>query len=262
MMRIGFIGGGNMATAIAVGAINTKRIAPKDIYIFDKDMEKAANLCLKHGFNVCKSQAEAEIKSDIIILAVKPNVAPHVLSGITRSNAIVSIVAGLDVETIKKSVKGDNRVLRVMPNTTMMVNAGASAFAVPSNLNQDEYEQMKALFSALGTVNEIEEKYFSAVTGVSGSGPAYVYMFMEALADAGVKHGLTRDVAKTLAAQTVFGAAKMVLETGKHPAQLKDDVCSPGGTTIEAVAVLEELGLRASVIDAVDACVNKADNLK
>lgn len=143
-----------------------------------------------------------------------------------------------------------------------MVNAGASAFAVPSNLNQDEYEQMKALFSALGTVNEIEEKYFSAVTGVSGSGPAYVYMFMEALADAGVKHGLTRDVAKTLAAQTVFGAAKMVLETGKHPAQLKDDVCSPGGTTIEAVAVLEELGLRASVIDAVDACVNKADNLK
>ena len=144
----------------------------------------------------------------------------------------------------------------------MMVNAGASAFAVPSNLNQDEYEQMKALFSALGTVNEIEEKYFSAVTGVSGSGPAYVYMFMEALADAGVKHGLTRDVAKTLAAQTVFGAAKMVLETGKHPAQLKDDVCSPGGTTIEAVAVLEELGLRASVIDAVDACVNKADNLK
>ena len=144
----------------------------------------------------------------------------------------------------------------------MTVNAGASAFAVPSNLNQDEYEEMKELFSALGTVNEIEEKYFSAVTGVSGSGPAYVYMFIEALADAGVKHGLTRDVAKTLAAQTVFGAAKMVLETGKHPEQLKDDVCSPGGTTIEAVAVLEELGLRASVIDAVDACVNKADNLK
>ena len=143
-----------------------------------------------------------------------------------------------------------------------MVNAGASAFAVPSNLNQDEYEEMKELFSALGTVNEIEEKHFSAVTGVSGSGPAYVYMFIEALADAGVKHGLTRDVAKTLAAQTVFGAAKMVLEAGKHPAQLKDDVCSPGGTTIEAVAVLEELGLRASVIDAVDACVNKADNLK
>ena len=261
-MRIGFIGGGNMATAIAVGAINTGCICAEDIFIYDKDIPKAEKLCQEYGFHACKSQAEAEIKTDIVILAVKPNVAPAVLSGITRANAIVSIVAGLDVDTIKKSVKKDVRILRVMPNTPMMVNAGASAFAVPSSLNEEEYDEMKKLFSALGTVCEVDEKYFSAITGVSGSGPAYVYMFIEALADAGVKHGLTRDTAKMLAAQTVFGSAKMVLDTKKHPAQLKDDVCSPGGTTIEAVAVLEELGFRAAVIDAVDACVNKADNLK
>lgn len=260
-MRLGFIGGGNMATAIAVGAVTSGGISPKDIYIYDKDIDKMNALCAKHGFNACKSQGEAEIKSDILILAVKPNVAPSVLSGINRANAIVSIVAGLDTQSIKNQVKGDIRVLRVMPNTPLMVGAGASAFAYPSSLNKEEYDAMKKLFSSLGIVVEADEKYFSAITGLSGSGPAYVYMFIEALSDAGVKHGLTRQVAKQLAAQTVLGAAKMVLDTDKHPAALKDDVCSPGGTTIEAVAVLEDMGFRGAILNAVTACVKKADNL-
>ena len=260
-MRIGFIGGGNMASAIAAGAAKAGVVSPEDIYIFDKDEKKANKLCAEHGFNVCRSQAEAEIKSDLVILAVKPNVARDVLEGISRARAIVSIVAGLAIETIKKQVKGDVRILRVMPNTPLMVGAGASAFAKPSTLNEEEYAEIKRIFGALGRVVEVDEHYLSAVTGVSGSGPAYAYMFIEALADAGVKHGLTRADAKLLAAQTVYGAAKMVLETGKHPAQLKDDVCSPGGTTIDAVAVLEEMGLRAAVIDAVDACVDKAERI-
>ena len=260
-MRIGFIGGGNMAGTIAAGAADSGAIAPQNIYIYDRNFDKADALCKKHGFNACRSQAEAEIKSDIVVIAVKPNSAKDVLDGISRAKAIVSIVAGLSIDEMKKHVKGDVRILRVMPNTPMLVGAGASAFARPCTLTDDEYAEIKRIFAALGMVVDVDEKYLSAVTGVSGSGPAYAYMFIEALSDAGVKHGLKRDNARMLAAQTVYGAAKMVLETGKHPAQLKDEVCSPGGTTIDAVAVLEEMGLRAAVIDAVDACVDKAERL-
>ena len=260
-MRIGFIGGGNMAKAIAVGAVNCGVVAPEDVYIYDKDAEKMNKLCDEYSFIACRSQGELEIKSDIVILAVKPNVAKSVLNAITKAKALVSIVAGLDVKTITSSIKSDTRILRVMPNTPLMVGCGATAFAYPSTLIDEEYSYIKSLFSGLGKVVEVDERYFSAVTGVSGSGPAYAYMFIEALADAGVKHGLSRDTAKMLAAQTVIGAGKMVLETGKHPAQLKDEVCSPGGTTIEAVAVLENMGMRAAVINAVDACVDKADKL-
>ncbi len=260
-MRIGFIGGGNMAKAIAIGAVNCGVVAAADVYIYDKDAEKMNSLCAEYSFNACRSQGELEIKSDIVILAVKPNVAKSVLNGISKAKALVSIVAGLDLMAINSSIKSDTRILRVMPNTPLMVGCGATAFAYPSTLTDEEYSYIKSLFGGLGEVVEVEEKYFSAVTGVSGSGPAYAYIFIEALADAGVKHGLSRDTAKMLAAQTVIGAGKMVLETGKHPAQLKDEVCSPGGTTIEAVAVLENMGMRAAVINAVDACVDKADKL-
>ncbi|MFR2969825.1 MAG: pyrroline-5-carboxylate reductase family protein, partial [Christensenellaceae bacterium] len=162
-------------------------------------------------------------------------------------------------ERMNQSVSGKNlRFLRIVPNTPLMVGYGATAFATPCSLHDDEMTFAKDLFSALGTVDEIDENLMHAVTSLSGSGPAYVYMFIEALADAGVQQGLPRDTALALAIQTIEGGAQMVRGTGKHPASLRDEVCSPGGTTIDAVAMLEKHGFRSSIFEAVQACAEKA----
>ena len=262
-MRIGFIGAGNMTSAITKGAVDLGILYSKDVYIYDRNDYKTRELCEKYGFNICRSQGEAEIKTDILVVAVKPANAKDVFSGISKAKAVISIVAGYSYADIKGCVlKKDIRFLRIMPNTPLAVGEGLSAFALPTDFTEEELNEARRIFGALGKVEEIDEKYFSAVTAVSGSGPAYVYMFIEALADAGVKHGLKRDVALTLAAQTVYGSSKMVLETNIHPAMLKDAVTSPGGTTIEATSVLEKNCFRGAIIAAVDACVKKADNLK
>lgn len=261
--RLGFIGAGNMAEAIFSGIMANHFTVPENIYAFDIDNRKLIQHQMTYKINICVSEQDVVDSADIIWLAVKPNVAKGVLQkiDITGKN-LVSIVAGLSYEDIRNNLSTkEPSLLRTMPNTPFMVGAGAVAFAEPHTFSDNKIAFVEKAFSSIGLVEYVNEKLIEAVTGVSGSGPAYVYMFIEALADAGVKYGLPRKISLELAAQTVLGAAKMVLTTNRHPEQLKDEVCSPGGTTIEGVAKLEEYGFRNAVIKAVEAGVNKAAKL-
>lgn len=260
-IRVGLIGAGNMAQAIYSGAIAAGVLTPQNIYLYDVDKQKMRDAVDRFSVNACENLDALLAAADLFILTVKPHIAPQVLPKLRPGCACISIVAGLDSAKISSLVPQDVRILRVMPNTPLMVGKGATVFAQPNTLLQDEYDFAFLLFSALGVVEAVEERLMSAATGLNGSGPAYVYMFIEALADAGVKHGLTRACALNLAAQTVLGSAQMVLCTDTHPAALKDAVCSPGGTTIEAVASLERDRFRSAVIRAVDAAVEKAQEL-
>ncbi len=261
--KLGFIGAGNMAEAIFSGIISKNFTVPENIYAYDINSRKLIQHQMTYNINTCESEQDVVDSADIIWLAVKPNVAPGVLKKIDiTGKSLVSIVAGLSYEEIRKNLPTKNpALLRTMPNTPFMAGEGAIAFAKPYTVSEETVSFVEKAFSSIGIVEYVEEKLINAVTGVSGSGPAYVYIFIDALADAGVKHGLPRKIALELAAQTVLGSAKMVLKTNKHPDQLKDDVCSPGGTTIEAVAKLEEYGMRNAIIQAVDACVAKAYQL-
>ena len=258
-IRIGFIGAGNMATAIIKGAVENKVVAPGHVIVYDIDSEKVSALQESHGVHGVNSVSTLCEMSDMLLLAIKPNVLPDVLKDLCGANLpLISIAAGWSSERIKEIYGSKERVLRVMPNTPLMVGEGMSVFETPNSLKEHELAFAKKLFSALGKVSFAQTKQMDAVTAVSGSGPAYVFMFIEALADGGVLCGLPRTEALRLAAQTVLGSAKMVLDTGMHPGALKDAVCSPGGTTIEAVQTLEEHGFRGAVIDAVDICAKKS----
>ncbi len=263
--QLGCIGSGNMGSAIIKGAVASGVIAREDIWLYDVNQTAAEALSEQcGGVHVCVSPEELAQRCNLLVLAVKPNVAKVALAAVPLDNhAVLSIVAGLDYERLAAYTSHGRsvRLLRVMPNTPLLVGQGAVALAMPSTFTEEELNFAEALFAQLGLVERVNEGLMSAVTGVSGSGPAYVYMFIEAMADAGVKHGLPRAMAVELAAQTVLGSAKMVLETKRHPGALKDDVCSPGGTTIAAVAALEEQGLRNAIIKAVDACVEKTNQL-
>lgn len=259
MVKVGFLGCGQMGEALAKGMIANGFVSgPTEIFVFDPWPAQMERLKTELQINVCANNSEVVSLSDVVVLAVKPNVVSTVLAELTSilssKHLLVSICAGVTLATLVDASKAkDNgaRVVRVMPNTPCMVGMSASAFALGANATPEDSALTKKLFDSVGIAFELDEKLLDAVTGLSGSGPAYVYMFIEALADGGVKAGLPRNIAQTLAAQTVKGAAEMVLSTGKHPGQLKDSVCSPGGTTIEGVSALENGGLRASCINAV-----------
>ena len=261
-VRMGFIGAGNMASAIVKGAVEKKAAAPNHIAVYDVDKEKVKALqesCSVHG---TASLAELCDRSDMLLAAVKPNVLPDVLRDLVKIDLpLISIAAGWSAERIKELYGIHKRVLRVMPNTPLMVGEGMSVLETPCNFSEHELAFAKKLFSAMGKVSFAQVKQMDAVTAVSGSGPAYAFLFIEALADGGVLCGLPRAQALSLAAQTLLGAARMVLDTGENPGALKDAVCSPGGTTIEAVKVLEEYGFRGAVIDAVEQCAKKSEAL-
>lgn len=261
--KLGVIGAGNMAQAIFKGAISKEILKPDDIAIYDIQQSKAEVLSSYCGVAKADTIKQLADESEILLLAVKPNVAESVLTQLDFDDkAVLSIVTGLSYERMEKVAPGKNlRFLRIVPNTPLMVGYGATAFATPCTLSEDELAFAKNLFSALGTVDYIDEGYMHAVTSISGSGPAYVYMFIEALADAGVQQGLPRDVSLALAVQTIEGGAQMVRGTGKHPASLRDEVCSPGGTTIEAVSMLEKKGFRSAIFEAVQVCADKAKKL-
>ncbi len=261
-IRIGFIGAGNMAGAIIKGAVEKKVIAPNHVIVYDIESEKVNALQDSHGIHGVTSIAALCEASDMLLIAVKPNVLSDVLKKMCDiSLPLISIAAGWGASRIKEIYGDSKRVLRVMPNTPLMVGEGMSVLETPSSFSEHELAFAKKLFGALGQVSFAQEKQMDAVTAVSGSGPAYVFMFIEALADGGVLCGLPRAQAYTLAAQTVLGSAKMVLDTGLHPGALKDAVCSPGGTTIEAVKTLEKQGLRSAVINAVEDCAKKSGSL-
>ncbi len=263
-MKIGFIGGGNMAGAIAQGVVASGLCEARDVLVCDINeamLEKYTN-----GIKTSTDNRDA-LSCDYIVLAVKPFILASVLEKLaeedTKDKVFVSIAAGISVSEIKSILGKNAKVVRVMPNTPAQVGEGMTVIAIPDAcVSDEEMADVVKIFDAVGKTEIMAEKMINVVTGVSGSSPAYVYMMIEAMADAGVIGGIPRDIAYKLAAQSVLGSAKMVLDTGKHPGELKDMVCSPKGTTIEAVAELEKRGFRSAVIEAIKKCNEKANNIK
>lgn len=263
--KIGFIGGGNMASAI-IGGLLSSGLSDKDhISAADKNAEAAKRLTEQYGITAVTENTRVSSCADILFLAVKPNMFPVVIPEIRehlRENAvIVSIAAGQPIARIETLFGKKIKLIRVMPNTPALVGASMSALCKNEHVTDEEMAEVKSVFDSFGESEIVGENLMDAVVGVSGSSPAYVYLFIEAMADAAVADGMPRSQAYKFAAQSVLGSAKMVLETGKHPGELKDMVCSPGGTTIEAVAVLEQKGFRSAVIEAQRACVQKSRDM-
>jgi pyrroline-5-carboxylate reductase len=261
---IGFIGAGQMAKALAAGFVRAGLVAPQAIVASDPYPAARDSFLSTIPGATCTAASTALAKqSDIIFLAVKPQAMSTAMNELrqhgTQGKLFVSIAAGVTLAALEAGL-GTGRVIRVMPNTPALIGQGASAFCRGSGATPDDAKQVSSLLSAVGKAIELEERHLDAVTGLSGSGPAFVYVVIEALSDAGVRVGLPRDVATTLAAQTVLGSAQMVL-AGEHPAVLKDRVASPGGTTIAGLEALEQNGLRGALYAAVVAATNRAREL-
>lgn len=261
---LGFIGCGAMGGAICEGVCKSGVLKPTDVCIYDPATQKTSAIEQEYGACQFLDCGEMIAKCDMLVLAVKPNMVRKVLDSYREDlagKAVLSIVAGWSTQQLSDELDRSSRVLCVMPNTAALVGEALTAFSNSTSFTASERERAEALFRAVGKVVWVEEKQLSGVIGVSGSGPAYAYMFLEALADGGVEAGLTRVQATEMAAQMMIGAAKMVLESGMHPEALKDMVCSPGGTTIAAVHALERCGFRGAVMDAVQAAAKKAGEL-
>ncbi|KAL6764016.1 pyrroline-5-carboxylate reductase [Haematococcus lacustris] len=262
--RIGFLGSGQMAEALARGLMAKGIIAGDRMYCSDPNPLRR-ELFRGWGSTPFESNLDVVRNSDVLFIAVKPQ---HVFQLLTEvrpvlheRHTIVSIAAGVTVDKLVDAAGPHARVVRVMPNTPCLVGETAAAMCLGGKADASDEQLVRQLFEAVGKIYTVDEKLLAAVTGLSGSGPAYVFMMVEALADGGVKAGLPREIAQALAAQTVLGSAKMVLETGKHPGALKDMVTSPGGTTIAGVHELEKAGVRAAFMSAVVAATNRANEL-
>ena len=262
-MKIGFIGLGNMATAMIGGILREKKVEACDI-IGSAKTEATIN-SVKTRFNITAVENNREVaeQADILFLAVKPIFFPEVISEIKdvvkRNTLIVSIAPGKTIAYLQEAFGSPEcKLIRCMPNTPALVSEGCTGVCAGENVTKEELEEVLSLLRSFGTASVVPERLMDVVVGVSGSSPAYVFMFIEAMADEAVAEGMPRKQAYEFAAQSVLGSAKMVLETGKHPGELKDMVCSPGGTTIQAVKVLEEKGMRAAVMDAMEACIKKS----
>ncbi len=265
MAKIGFIGMGNMAGAIMKGSLKT--FAPEEITFFDASAAQAEKVTAETGVQHVASNTELVGQVKYIVLAVKPQVLPAVMKEIrglvTKEQVVITIAAGFGIADIQEGLGEDIRVVRVMPNTPALVGEGMAGVAYDAALFNDEEKAMvETLFTSIGKMEIVNENLMDVVASASGCSPAYVYMFIEALADGCVKNGLPRAMAYKMVSQAVLGSAKMVLETGMHPGALKDMVCSPGGTTIEGLAALEENGFRGAIIKACDANFQKNKLLK
>lgn len=264
-LKIGFIGAGRMAQALSKGFSNSGLVKVGNMMCSDVNQQMLDSISESVGIRTTIDNLEVVKSSDVIVLAVKPHLVSTVLKDVGKlihmNHLIVSIAAGITIQQMEKVLPPGTRLIRVMPNTPALVQCGASIFSCGSNTCAEDEILIQQLFSSIGFCAQLPEKYLAAVTGLSGSGPAYGFMAVEALADGGVKMGLPRDVAQKLAAQTLMGAAKMVLDTGKHPGELKDAVCSPGGTTIAAVHHLEAHGFRAALIGAVEAASKRSQEM-
>lgn len=264
-MKIGFIGCGNMAKAIISGLIKTKTFLPEEIIASDKNAAALNEASASLGINTTLNNSELVLESEMLLLAVKPQVLPAVIDEISdtvgEQKLIITIVAGQSIQKIENLFNKSIKLVRTMPNTPALVGAGMTAVCSNNNVTKVELEYALKILGSFGEAEVIPESLMDAVVAVSGSSPAYIAMFIEAMADAAVAEGMPRNQAYKFAEQSVFGTAKLLLETGKHPAVLKDMVCSPAGTTIEAVRVLEEKGFRSSVIEAMKACSNVSKNM-
>ncbi len=261
--KLGIIGCGNMGGAILYGALESGVISKENAYVYDINpaMRQKAETW---GVNVVGSDEEVCEKSDLILLAVKPQNAAEALEmcgNALEGKAMMSIVAGISVDRLVKMCMKTPRILRLLPNTPAMVYEGAFALCSDNDLTEDELGAAKELYDTIGTVVMIPEHLLDAACGLSGGGPAYIAMFIEAMADGGVKQGLPRDIAYQLSAQTCLGTAKMMLEKGLHPGQIKDMVTSPAGTTIEGCEKLETGGMRGAVMECIKAATERSKAL-
>lgn len=261
-MKIGFIGGGNMGGALINGLI-AAGYAATDICLYEKNNERADEF-KKIGVAIAASACEVESFCDVIVFSVKPNIIDFVLDemGGFIDKIYLSIAAGVTLGHLEEKLGSDKKIVRAMPNTPAQVGCGMTVITPNANVEDFETEKIKDLLSGIGETEVMPEKFMSVATALHGSSPAYVYMFIDAMADAGVSYGLTKSQALKLAAKAVEGSAKMVIECGEHPEKLKDNVCSPGGTTIAAVCDLEKNNFRATVQSAVRACVEKAEDMR
>ncbi len=264
-LTIGFLGAGKMGTALAKGFVAAGLVKANQIRASDPIADARNAFAKETGAKASNSNVQIAEFANVLIVAVKPGNVSELLAEIrdtiTTQHLIISIAAGVTIAKFETGLPADTRVIRVMPNTPALVGASATAYALGKSATAADGELAKKLFSAVGIAFQLKESLLDAVTGLSGSGPAYIYMIIEALSDGGVASGLPRDVATKLAAQTVFGSAKMVLETGQHPGALKDMVTSPGGTTIEGLHELEKGKLRGTLINAVRAATEKSKKL-
>lgn len=262
--KIGFIGCGNMGNALIQGIILSEIIKAKDIIVIDKDKDKEDIIVSQLKVKKAKNLQELATSADYILLAVKPHDVSSVMEEISaldiKNKVIISIAAGVTMESIN-NYKKSLRVVRVMPNTPALVGEGMSAICYERMVKKEDREFITRVFESVGMVIEVDESQMNAITALSGSSPACAFMFIEAMADAGVRMGLQRETSVMIAAQAVLGSARMVLETGVHPGQLKDMVCSPAGTTIEAVYTLEKRGFRGTVMKAMGECFERAEEL-
>ncbi len=267
--RIGFIGGGNMAAALLRGLIQSGLSRAELLQVSDPSEDQRRRLADELGVEVSADNRAVADASDVVVLAVKPQVLPRVLAELTDAAAggqetaklWISVIAGATTARIEAGLGGAPRVVRSMPNTPALVGAGATALARGAHATEEDLKLAEALFGSVGRTSLLDEGLLDAITGLSGSGPAYVMLIIEALSDGGVRAGLPRAVATAFAAQTVYGAAKLLLDSQQHPAQLKDAVTSPGGTTIAGLEELERHGVRGALIGAVQAATKRSKEL-
>ncbi|MBS2029594.1 MAG: pyrroline-5-carboxylate reductase [Deltaproteobacteria bacterium] len=263
--KLAFLGGGNMAEALVRGLLRAKTSEPGEITVTGKRGERLEELAKQYGVATTRDNLAAAKGAEVVVLSVKPQAMADLLdevsSGIGANQLVISVAAGVPIAAMERKLGTGARIVRSMPNTPALVGQGAAAIAGGKHATPADLETAKAIFDAVGMTVVTEEYLLDAVTGLSGSGPAYIFLIIEALADAGVKVGLPRRTAQALAAQTVAGSARLLIETGIHPGQLKDQVTSPGGTAIAGLHTLEAGGMRTTLINAVEAATQRAREL-
>lgn len=266
-MKLGLIGCGKMGRSLLSGVLAKGAVDPTDVTVHSRTRAAVDKLVTEEGVNAAKDLKHLVEKTDTILLCVKPYQMVKILNEIAEmetseeSHLIISVAAGITIETMEDAVKGRARIIRSMPNTPSMIGKGATAYSLGTKANEHDEVLAETIFRAVGIACKVEENLINSVTGVSGSGPAYIYLVIEAMADGGVLAGLPREIAIELATQTVLGASAMVKTTGHHPAVLKDMVTSPGGTTIAGLQTLEDHGVRAAFINTVMDVKERADEL-
>lgn len=264
--RVGFVGCGNMGSSMVGGLIKSGFLTKNDIIVSTKTEKSAQNLKEEFDIKTTLDSKEVAKECDTIILAVKPHMYKDVIDEIkdqlNEKKLIITIAAGITIANMEEWLGKDYKIIRTMPNTPALVGQAMSAVCANVNVDEQELNYCFNIFNSFGEAVQLSEKDFDAFIALAGSSPAYVFMFIEAMADGAVKLGIPRNKAYKMAAQSVLGSAKMVLDTKKHPGELKDMVCSPGGTTIDAVAELERLGFRSTVIEAMDKCAEKSKNMR
>ena len=260
-MNLAFIGMGNMAYAILKGGCDRGFFNPAHVSAYDINTVRLAEVAAETGITAAVSAAEAARQADMVLLAVKPNVVESVVAEMGDAlcgKAVLSIASGWTTEKLRALLPESARVMFVIPNTPCMVGEGMAIAEEGSTFTQEEQDYVRELFSAIGQYRVVPQKLMNGASTLTGCGPAFIYLIMEGLADGAVYHGVPRQLAYELAAQTVIGAGKMLLESGLHPGALKDNVCSPGGTTIRGIRAMEDAGVRAAMIDAIDAASHNA----